>query len=667
MVGLVTMLQRRTHRDLELIARAHNLPFTRREPKAQGLARLQRTLAGSAFEQAYRGLTSTHIDALQALVTAGGALPLRQFKRHFGKIRFYRPWRFDDGPRHPWRRPLSPAERLYHLGYILLREDGHVEIVDEVQALLPVLARPASVPTGIDAPAGRSALLGDLAVLLGTLLRLDSVPNHGRWLSLAALREVNAALAVPDDLQHVRSELQTRRLRWLHYLAVVANLVSVQAGYWKPTVTAWDWLAAPAQHQWDVLMQAVDHDLEARVRQWDRFRLPEVSPQGWRVMRRLIADLTVGDSYRVRDVLPALKPYLLPDSAAQIGTLIRDGLVPCGLVSLARGRVTVLGRDVHPAVTAAEWSLLPEGLRLRWAGVAHPSWVKLLGMAPVHDGYVTLDDAAIRHALRQGLEAGDLHHLLGTLLGAPPPDAVRQQIRRVMQGAVQLTLKPAAVLQAADPAVLQQIATDWRLKGHFVERLSPRHLAVALDDADLVRGKLERRGHTVTSWPAPASASAGNSDGINGETATYLLLAVRAYQKLSAHLDASIHIPKALTHWLAERVRDPAGVEFHADRMLEVLQKQVPAASPAPSVRDSESIRRWITEAHRRGQAIKIDYRSPYADGKTTTRTVTISALYESDDVTYFEAYCDLAGKVLTFRLDRVLAVYEIQPTAVAV
>ena len=62
MIALQAMLNERTHRDLELIARAHKIPFTRREPKAQGLAihvaaysairhRTDRTTTGDRFTQ----------------------------------------------------------------------------------------------------------------------------------------------------------------------------------------------------------------------------------------------------------------------------------------------------------------------------------------------------------------------------------------------------------------------------------------------------------------------------------------------------------------------------------------------------------------------------------------------------------------------------------------
>lgn len=78
MIGLQEMLDGRTHRDLELIAHAHNLPFTRREAKATGLAKLSAALHEGAYGQAFATLTSDHIAALRALVVAGGWLREQQ-------------------------------------------------------------------------------------------------------------------------------------------------------------------------------------------------------------------------------------------------------------------------------------------------------------------------------------------------------------------------------------------------------------------------------------------------------------------------------------------------------------------------------------------------------------------------------------------------------------
>ena len=176
-------------------------------------------LNGRRLQRAFNTLTEAHIAALQALVAGGDCLPLPLFTAHFGEIRPYKPWRWaarafltERYPRHPWRYPASPAERLYHLGFIHIHDWEMVEIVAEVKALLPPLPVPqaessAPPPTIFNE---RSALLRDVAALLGVLLGTDAKPVRGRWLPLDALRAINAACAAPDDtLAGARSELQT--------------------------------------------------------------------------------------------------------------------------------------------------------------------------------------------------------------------------------------------------------------------------------------------------------------------------------------------------------------------------------------------------------------------------------------------------------------------------
>lgn len=402
MTDLTTLLNTRTHRDLELMARAHGLPFTRREPKAVGLGKLAADLQGGAYAQAYDTLEEDHIAALHALVAAGGWLPLPQFTAHFGDIRFYKPWRADFAPRHPWRYPLSAAERLYHLGYIVVRDGEMVGVIDEVAALLPSLPQLQPEPlASVDFTAfqDRSALLRDVAALLGVLLRLDVVPVHGRWLPLHALRALNPWLAVPENLAEVRSELGTGRLRWLHYLAQVAGLVEVQDGHLKPTVAAWEWLSAPPADQWAALMAAVEADLSSRDRTWDVFRFPAVTAASWRVLCDVIAGLSPAQAYHLRDVLAALKPYLLPEHPAVLAYCVRDMLAWSGVVSLYRGRVGVLPARFKPVVALAP----ADPLCFPLPPVASPAWVMLSSFAGIKDGTVTINETSIITAVERGL------------------------------------------------------------------------------------------------------------------------------------------------------------------------------------------------------------------------------------------------------------------------
>ncbi len=660
MIALQDMLKERTHRDLELIARAHKLPFTRRESKANGLAKLSKALQDGAYQSAFKSLTSEHTVALHALVAGGGWLPLPRFTAHFGEIRPYKPWRDDFAPRHPWRYPASIAERLYHLGFILIRDGEMVEIVDEVMVMLPplpqaeVINAPApSVTFGREGRGVRANLMRDVAALLGVLLRVDAVPVHGRWLSLSVLREVNKCLQVKENLEPVRSELQSGRLRWLHYLGLVSGLLSVQGGVLKPTVEAWHWLSAPPQQQWDCLMQALEHDLELRERLWDVFRFPEVTAQTWYVLRHTLDDLSAEKVYRAKDILMMLKPYLLPDKIYNIGYLLRDMFAWSGVLLLTQGRVFIHAQDFTASATIITGSELSFPL----PQTASPAFVTLLSFAEVEDGRAIINQQAISDAVKQGLSSADIVQTLHDLSGKRLSDEAQRKIEVWVKSANKLTLKPMLVLYAPDAKSIQQVRSDWRLAGHFAERLSPNHLAVVAEDAHQLLHRLKRRDIGITSFVRP-QPERHITETLNSDMAEYLLLAVRTYQKLHSRLDAAIRIPKALTHWLTTQVDDPASIDASTDVLVEAVQRQVPSTLPDESVQDERTIQQWVTFAYQRQEPLTIDYFSPAGEGKTT-RTITVDEIYQSNSFTYVDAYCHLAGKVLTFRMDRILRVHE--------
>jgi hypothetical protein len=656
MIALQNMLKKRTHRDLELIARAHKLPFTRREPKACGLAKLSKALQDGIYQKAFKALTSEHIVALHALIVGGGWLPLPLFLAHFGEIRLYKPWKQDFYPRHPWRYPASIAEKLYHLGYIVIRDGEMVGIVDEVKAMLPPLPQAeaeASADMSLITDNNRLALLRDIAALLGVLLRVDAVPLYGRWLSLSVMREVNDCLQVQGELETVRSELQSGRIRWLHYLAQVSGLVSEQGGIFKPTVSAWQWLDTPAQFQWDCLMQAVEHDLESRERLWDVFRFPEVTAQTWCVLRHTLDGLSAEKTYRVKDIVAMLKPYLLPDKLYDIGYLLRDMFAWSGVLLLTCGRIFVHSQDFNVPTK----SNVGNQLEFPLPQTSSPAFVTLLSFAQVENGMAIINQQTISDAVRQGFSSADIVQTLQNLSGKPLSGETQKQIQAWMQAANKLTLKPMIILYAPDTETIQQVRSDWRLAGHFAERISPNHLAVVAEDAHQLLHRLKRRDISVTSFVHPQSERR-ITETLNPDMAEYLLLAVRTYQKLHSRLDATVRIPKALTHWLTAQIDDPASIEASADVLVEAVQKQVPSTLPNEKVQGERSIQQWVTFAYQRQEPLTIDYFSPSGDGKTT-RTIIVDEIYEANSYTYVDAYCHLADKVLTFRMDRILRVHE--------
>jgi len=621
-------------------------------------------LRGRPYEQAFLLLDAEHIAALHALAAAGGWLPRVVFEHHFGVIRLYRPWRRDFGPRHPWRYPVSVAERLYHLGFIHLESREMVRLVAEAAALLPPLPRPHVQAVQFAPPvhdAGRLALLRDLSVLLGTLMQVRAQPVHERWLPLSVMRLINERLNVPEDLTEVRSTLQAGRLRWLHYLALTAGLLAVQHKQFTPTMAAWRWFSASPSDQWEQLMQAVARDLGARQRLWDAFRFPAVSAATWRAVRHLLDDLSPAHAYRVRDILAMLTPHLLNDTPYAIACLLREMFVWSGVIVMYRGRLFVRQgfgpagiRDEAVAVTYEE-----DVIRVHLPAAASAELAQLLAIAHVEGQYALITAESAREAVRQGLDTDAIITLLASLSGRPVPRRAYHTIRAWMQAAVALRLEPAVLLHATDPATISRIRSDWRLAEHIVQRLTPHHLAVKSETVEKLLSRLNRRGLQVTSLVS-SRKTREDVDTLTPSMAEYLLLAVRTYQKLQTHLKAGILIPKAVSHWLSPQVVDATSIEREATTLAEAVQKRVP--QPQLNADGAISETRWIRDllivAQQRHVPIMIDYHSPYHD-EMMTRTIHVKEVYDVNELTYIDAYCDLVGEQRTFRLDRVLRVYE--------
>lgn len=253
--SLDTMLERRSWRELRATAHAHGLRFNTNLDKETAHERLHRELVDGQLRRSFRALTLHDRAALSALQAAEGTLYLHEFVGAFGEIRAYKPWR-EDAPIHPWRRPVSPAEKLWFLGFITIYkgEDGRPRTVRapaDVLDLLPPLPRPRPHFKCLPRPAlSPDTLRVDLAALLGSLLIEPVKPRWHRWLPPWALKAINARLRVREEVDSMGSELQTGRLRFLHYLAEVGGLTGDQSGAILPTTAAWAWLDLPPGDQW---------------------------------------------------------------------------------------------------------------------------------------------------------------------------------------------------------------------------------------------------------------------------------------------------------------------------------------------------------------------------------------------------------------------------------
>jgi len=668
---MVTILANRAWYDLRSTAHAHGLPFHTKQAKTQVYERLYRSLVDDGrLRRRFKQLAEVERGALRALQAAGGSLPLYQFQKAYGKIRIYRPWREDGTPKYPWKKPQSVAEKLWYLGFIELvkGKPDQVALPDEVATLLPPLPHIEHVDAsplpaqrlGEGAGVRAEILCIDLAMLLGTLLYHDVRPMHGRWLPPSALRIVNERLRCRENLDEVRSELQTERLRFLHYLAEAAGLVAVQASILKPAVRAWCWLDLPPDELWRSLLDALATDLKACDRLWDRYRFPPVDVQTWHILIDHLQQLTPGGTYARESLISVMQPYLpTVDLNTLIPPLLEGPLTWLGLVNVQDEALTMLPKSFPEPQNAALvqhddtiWVTLPTLPRLRPLVICC-EWTE------VKDNCLYIDAAVIRRALETGSDALQIGLVLAELTGEPLPSAVFEQIQSWTRTAHTLTLRQIALLTARDAEVLTKIRSDWRLRPLMGEPLSQHHITVPAGRVEDLRAKLERRGYLVTSYFQPSASPDGST--LSPKMVEYLWLAVRVYQKLGAFVSQEIRIPGAAREWLTQQL--PVGsadsLEAESQTLVDRLAQAVRGHSVSPAViqqQDPTAVRTAVQSAYEQRGALTIEYFSP-ARGEKTTRTIEPVMLYERNGAEYVEAWCRLDDATRTFRLDRILKV----------
>lgn len=647
----VALLAGRTWRDLRLTARAYGLRFNNNWTKDEAFFALRRALLEEGrLRQALKRLDSREREALLALKAHGGRLVRYTFCQSYGAIRRYRPWR-DDAPPHPWRRPISMAEKLWFLGLIEVDTHRAVLLPDAVAALLPPVPHPQTVVWDVRVDLDASAVVRDVAALLGTLLYRPVRLLHGRWLPPYTLKAINQRVSLPETLDGVRSEFQCGRTRFLHYLAEIAGLVSVQGGVLLPTVEAWSWLALPYPQAHRRLVEAMRADLGARHPQWQRFRFPPLAPAAW----DFLLDLPPGQ-YQQAALVKQLRLKMLDDAAGDYIQAALDGPLPwLGLAACMDG-VVVCPSSAYPATETAQLSLHIDSIGL----ILPPApsltgLVRLLGFASLGENGLWIDRDGMARAVEQKLNATQIAQVLADLTGSPVPPAVLERLRAWEQEAREVQIKRQAVLTVADAETMRAIRADWRLRPFLGEQLSPRHIMVR--DEHLLRQRLARRKYVVAQLPdrkADPLPRAGSDD------PAYLWLAVRICQGLADLVPPPLAIPGAAAATLEKALGDRVDT---LQSLAEQYISQVQAAlrgryddMPPIQQGEPERIRAAVEGALAQATSVRIRYFSPIA-GEETEREIEPQVVYERQGATYVEAWCHRDNAARTFRLDRILAV----------
>lgn len=272
MTSLRETLEATSWRLLKLIGRQRGLRFGSNIHKADLIERIEANLAEPAnLGRALDSLPEPERRALDDLLLAGGRLPRRYLESRYGA-----PAAGLIVARRPGNdlMKLSSLERLVISGFVFQdRISSELFIPEELICGLPQPTLPP--PPVRSSQAGQVApvdlLCCDLATLLALLQRERATLLHQRWLPPHFLAAWGRACLHPPDAPAARSELQTGRRRFLHYLAESAGLVTGPGPILTLTPAAWGWLNAPYGDRLQQLWQAW---IKPNPERWARFRLP---------------------------------------------------------------------------------------------------------------------------------------------------------------------------------------------------------------------------------------------------------------------------------------------------------------------------------------------------------------------------------------------------------
>lgn len=670
MMPLKDTLANRTWRELRVTSYAHEWKFDAQQSKAEAYHHLCNRLDDHEYlKRVYRRLGEAEQLALQHVQAAGGSLALYKFRLLHGDIRPYRPWDAEE-PRHPWRYPVSAAERLWFLGLIEIIEGRPDQVVvpAEVLAILPPLPKANPFPEAViptEAAWQHGDILRDVATLLGLLQGENVRPIWGRWLPLRVLHRLNQHLSHAEDLSATRSELHTQRLRMVHYLAEVAGLVGMQGGYLKPTVRAWAWLEQGPAEQWRQVEGAWHRDLGRRHAHWTAYRLPELPPQMWQALWSQLAGLDKGATYEWVSVVRALRPYALGDdylldAALQI---VRGPLAWLGLVR-------VEGRCLWQT-TVEQWSVSqdarlvnqPDALWVQLPPRPHARpYAELLSWAGGDGRGLWVDAEAVRRAVQLGYDAQGVAQVLARLQGAALPTSVYKRLVAWEQQAQQLVVENMVVLTAADSQQLAAIRHDPHLRPLVRETLSAHRVALAPHAVNEMKSRLARRGLTVTSTTPEPLPKTIAEEAMTPALAEYLWLAVNVYRGLADMVQLPVQIPAAVEQWLAGHLPDeqPDHLAQMSAAMVADLRRTLAGYTSVGGVvadDDLDTVRGALTQAYEQAAAVTVDYFSP-AQGQVVRRTIEpLLPLTVQHGAEYVEAWCQLEQDTRTFRVDRVVRV----------
>ncbi len=678
---------------LKIIGRQRGLSYPSNIGKAELVDRLEPVLPDpTSLKAVLGGLSEMEHQALATLSTAGGRLPRHQLDRRFGSLA---------GGGELLQKVSSSLEALSALERLVIKgllfyevETDDFVIPDDLISRLPVpspppapaVAAPESWP-----PVERT--VPDLALLLALLQRDDVAPLHGRWLPPRLLAAWGRYSRVRPARPQARSELQTGRRRFLHYLAENAGWLPPGGEPLKPTPAAWLWLSADRPARRQALWQSWTRPDPDR---WRAYRLPghewlavpaallepvhralpEIDPAhlpGSLLQQQPeLLDLVPGSVEEPPDRLAETIAGLLAGPLRWLGVLAEDGLAPVGQAWLT-GQPPV-AEVPPPAKFSISSRIQPDPFDSSLAltpghGLPDPAELMVaLEVSNIEEGEdesktppaaysLRLTSASFIKALHQGWSAPALVEALGRLAERPLTGQEKALLRRWAEAADRMTLRSVTLLETADPQVISRLASARRGRGLIQGSLSPR--AVIVDPArldQLVRRLVRQEGVPPRRVGQPGSLPPLS---LSLSEAAHLWLAVQVYRELGRLVRLPVRIPQAVLDRLAAGAGSEqlAAAEGAAARVRAELEQVITGRAifppwPEEGLPLQESLP-VIEQALAKGHALWMSYYSAGRD-ELTRRLVEPYRVEWRGDTAYLVGFCHRAQAERVFRLDRI-------------
>ena len=510
----------------------------------------------------------------------------------------------------------------------------------------------------------------------------------------------------------LRHDLPTQRVRFALFLAHSAGLVGATSSprgvLIKPSAAASSWIHASMSIRAAFLVQAFLSDTTSSALIWSRLRLP-----GWRVIKAGLAQsrqFRFGDvlsallypqnpqntlSQNILAVLPIVIEPRIKDADARTTTLLHAvlialcwfGVIHPSDLTLTRSASTLLRKPVKPKSTAVDSAISPlslvldrphhqalRGLQLVESKPA--AWPLLYDLARImlltvsRPRSFTLNHELVLHAYDTGLSVNALQLLLERAIGDAVPHAVSLLLHRWLSVHEQWQLRPAILLQANSPDLLDQLMQRKAFQREL-RRLSPNTAELRSGKVDALSRRLKRLGffahcRLLNEAPRPLL------DGLKPADWAMIYQALELNQHIAdfaPHLISSEGLvsgapaPYALIQTVAARL-EPALVEAIHVGIAELIQRsqsrlrESAAARPADD-KSSPIIRKQLEQAISTGATMRLTYHAAGSD-EVTLRDVQPRRIEWRGAVPYLIAWCNLRQDERTFRIDRIMTLESV-------